>query len=140
MVFIAGRIGEGDSLTQIAKTIGICRSELSGFLCNSNDALYPAAMHQSAEILYDRAEEALRAADPTSMPSVQQAKAIADLYTRRAGVRNFRYAVRGMTLDIAPAAPAAMPSFTLVLTSAPSSGLTIEGEPSDIDLHDNDRI
>jgi len=132
---LASLVLAGQSLTEIAAEIGVCRSDLSGFLVNTNDPMYAAAMTASAESLYDRAEAALRKADPTSMASVQQAKALAEVYVRRAGVRNHRYSSKGMAVEVSPAATAAaMPSFTIKIVSSQPRAEVID-MPG---LHDSD--
>lgn len=136
--FVCGLIGDGMTHKAIAARLGIARSDLSGWLVNENSPLYWGAMESSSESLLDEAQNVLEAADGTVMASVQRAKAISDLYIRRAGIRNWRYATRPVEVAIAPVAQAAPPSFRVVVVNGPSYGRTLDQE-SGPDLHDPDR-
>lgn len=134
MAHIAALIGDGLSLTQIAASLSLPRSDLSGFLCNSNDPLYTLAMASSAEVLYDLADDILKGADTTSMATVAIAKERAALLIRRAGVRNARYAARPMTLDLTPQPPSAAPSFTVCILPSPNrEERVIEHDQADLE-------
>lgn len=90
MELVATLIMNGNTHAAIAAHLGIARSDLSAWIANQNSDLYRAAMAASSESLLDEAQIVLASAGKT-MPEVQIAKAIADLYVRRAGIRNAAY-------------------------------------------------
>lgn len=86
----------GHAQTRIAAMLGVSQSSLAGWLCNlrgEGAALYSEALRASAEALIDEARHVIEAAAPTT-PSVMQARCIADLLIKKAGIRNRAYRER----------------------------------------------
>lgn len=110
----------GLAQTAIAAKLGISQASLGGHLANlrgADAALYSDALRASAEALIDEARHVIEAAAPTT-PSVMQARCIADLLIKKAGIRNRAYRDRldaGAALVDLGSLPTAMPIFTIVI-------------------------
>lgn len=114
MEYVTALILNGNTHAAIAAHLGIARSDLSAWVANQNSDLYRAAMAASSETLLDEAQIVLASAGK-SMPEVQIAKAIADLYIRRAGIRNAAYRDKAPLVPIdAPKLPPQKFEFKIV--------------------------
>lgn len=131
MQFVCMAVMQGMPHSHIAEALGIARSDLGSWLYNQNDPSYHLAMLNSAEALYDRAEDLLCQAKGGTMADVQIARELASLCVRRAGIRNglFKDKAAAITLTT-PTEPAAVPRFVLVIAE-PREGRTIEHAPDD---------
>lgn len=115
MELVAALILNGNTHAAIAAHLGIARSDLSAWVANQNSDLYRAAMSASSESLLDEAQIVLASAGK-SMPEVQIAKAIADLFIRRAGIRNAAYRDKApLVLIDAPKQPPQKFEYTLTV-------------------------
>lgn len=140
MELVAAAILDGKTHSVIADSLGVCRSDLSAWVVNQDSDLYREALRHSADVLYDKALETMQAAGTDSMAEVQKAKEIAGIHMRLAGVRNHHFSnLKGTSISLAPAAPAAPPSFRInVISNGNPQTVIIGDEPGDVDLHDPD--
>lgn len=127
----------GHAQTRIAAMLGVSQSSLAGWLCNlrgEGAALYSEALRASAEALIDEARHVIEGAERTT-PGVMQARCIADLLIKKAGIRNRAYRDRidsGVALVDMGSQPTAMPTFTIVIAPQRQDlGRVIEHDPSD---------
>lgn len=111
----------GHAQTRIAAMLGVSQPSLAGWLGNQRGvgaALYSDALRASAESLLDEARAVIEAAAPTT-PAVMQARAVADLLIKKAGIRNRAYRDRidsGVALvDMGSDQPAQALTFVLVI-------------------------
>jgi len=127
---------EGQTVQELADTIGIPRSDLTIWHMNLADPRYEAAMRASAEACLDRAEEVLRTADTSGMASVMIARERAALWRHRAAVRDCRYSPKASVDFSPPPEQRQIPSFVInVLPSPTRREELVESSP---DLHDPD--
>jgi len=139
MDFLVSEVLEGATIKEIARTLGVPRSDLTSWQINQNDARYTAAMHASAESCLDRAEEVLDLPADCSAAQASLARERSSIWRHRAAVRDARYSAKAAAIELtAPATPAAMPSFTIKIVSASGSSGSSEREVYDADLHDPD--
>ena len=127
MEYVAELILNGNTHAEISTQLGIARSDLSAWIANQDSELYRAAMAASAEPLLDKAQAVLSGAGKT-MPEVQIAKAIADLYLRRAAIRNSAYRDKAplVRIDTSQAKPDL--NFTIRVLQPLEQGKTYEHE------------
>jgi len=130
MDFLCREVLDGKTIKEIAEAIGVPRSDLTSWQINEDDPRYPASQRASAETCLDNAQACLEtpAGAELTMADVQIRRARADLWKHRAMVRDSRYSPKGMTLDLSPAAPAAVPSFCINILPSPNREKVIEGE------------
>lgn len=134
MPAVAERILNGETHKEIAASLDVPRSHLSGWLVNQTDPLYREAMRESAESLLDQAQIVLEGAGRT-MPEVAIARELAALYLFRASVRNHHYSTKGASINIETSAPSAPPSFTICILPSPNrEERVIEGANGDTDV------
>lgn len=90
---ILDRIANGETQTEIAKSLGVTCSYLVRVLNASDEASRRAraAKESSAEILYDRAHEELKSlASDGTQADIARAKELAQHYRKMAAIRNPR--------------------------------------------------